>query len=221
MGSGKFWRRRLRSLTSYLFLSSIAAVHGASAQSAPDDIGIARLEAFLDGVHSLTADFKQELWTEDQKLQQTDTGSLSLKRPNRFRWTYEAPAELVIVADGEKLWIYDVELKEVTVTPFDDTVGASPAVLLSGDRNVREDFEVVRAYTLDALDWIKLEPRGASDFSSIAIGFSGTEPRRLELVDGLGQITRIELDNLVVNPEIADEVFKLEVPPGVDVNGDG
>ena len=226
MGSGKFWHRHLRSLTSCLLVSFIAA-HGAAAQSAPD--GIARLEAFLDGVHSLTADFKQELWSENGRLQQTDTGSLSLKRPNRFRWTYEAPAEekrpdpteLVIVADGEKLWIYDIELKEVTVTPFDDTVGSSPAVLLSGDRNVREDFEVVQSYTLDALDWIKLEPRAASDFSSIAIGFNGTELRRLELVDGLGQITRIELDNLVVNPDIADEVFKLDVPPGVDVNGDG
>jgi outer membrane lipoprotein carrier protein len=221
MGSGKFWHRRLRSLTSFFLLASIAAIHGASAQSAPNDSGIARLEAFLDGVHSLTADFKQELWTDNGRLQQTDTGSLSLKRPNRFRWTYAAPSELVIVADGEKLWIYDVELKEVTVTPFDDTVGASPAVLLSGDRNVREDFEVVQSYTLDALDWVKLEPRGASDFSSIAIGFSGKEPHRLELVDGLGQITRIELHNLVVNPDIADDVFKLEVPPGVDVNGDG
>ena len=219
MDSGKSWHRRLRSLTSCLLFSLIAAAHGASAQSAPD--GIARLEAFLDGVHSLTADFKQELWTDKGRLQQTDTGSLSLKRPNRFRWTYAAPSELVIVADGEKLRIYDVELKEVTVTPFDDTVGASPAVLLSGDRNVREDFEVVQSYTLDALDWVKLEPRGASDFSSIAIGFNGNEPRRLELVDGLGQITRIQLDNLVVNPDIAEDVFKLDVPPGVDVNGDG
>ena len=110
MDSGKYWRHRLRSLTSCFFLAFVAVAQGASAQSAPDDAGIARLEAFLDGVHSLTADFKQELWTEDKKLQQTDLGSLSLRRPNRFRWTYEAPAELVIVADGEKLWIYDVEL---------------------------------------------------------------------------------------------------------------
>ena len=218
MGSGKFWRRRLRSLTSCLFLLSIAAVHGASAQPAPD--GIARLEAFLDGVHSLTATFKQELWTDNKRAQKTDTGSLSLKRPNRFRWTYEGPAELVVVADGAKLWIYDKELAEVTVTPFDDSVGTSPAVLLSGDRNVREDFDVVQSYTQDALDWVKLEPKGPSDFTSVAIGFAGTEPRRLELVDGLGQITRIQLDNLVVNPDIADEVFKLEIPPGVDVNGD-
>ena len=123
------------------------------------------------------------------------------------------------MADGAQLWIYDKELAEVTVTPFDDSVGASPAVLLSGDRNVREDFDVVQSYTLEALDWIELEPKSASDFSSISIGFSGTEPRRLELVDGLGQITRVELGDVVVNPDIADDVFHLEVPPGVDVNG--
>ena len=219
MGSGKFWRRHLRSLTNLVCLFSIATIHGASAQSGAG--GIERLEAFLDQVRSLTATFKQDLWTENERLLQTDTGSLSLERPNRFRWTYDAPAELVVVSDGAQLWIYDKELAEVTVTPFDDSVGASPAVLLSGDRNVREDFEIVQSYTLDALDWIKLEPKSVSDFSSISIGFSGTEPRRLELVDGLGQITRVVLDNLVVNPDLADEVFHLDVPPGVDVNGDG
>jgi outer membrane lipoprotein carrier protein len=180
---------------------------------------LATLEAFLDGVQTLTADFKQELWTADERPLQTDTGSLSLKRPNRFRWTYEAPAELTIVADGEQLWIYDVELKQVTVAPFDDTVGSSPAMLLSGDRNVREDFDVVQTYARDGLDWIELEPTGTSDFASVAIGFSGKEPRRLELVDGLGQITRIVLDHIVVNPEIADSVFKLDVPEGVEVTG--
>jgi chaperone LolA len=218
MDSGKFWRR-LRSLINRAFLLSAVVVTGASAQPAAD--GIATLEGFLDGVQTLRADFKQELWTGDQRLLQTDTGSLAMKRPNRFRWTYEEPAELTIVADGERLWIYDVELAQVTVTPFDDTLGASPAMLLSGGRNVREEFEVVQAYPGDGLDWIKLEPTRSSDFSSVSIGFSGTEPRRLELVDGLGQVTRIELDNLVVNPEIADDVFELEVPAGVDVNGEG
>ncbi len=225
MDSGKFWRPRLRSLINYAFLLSAAAI-SASAQPAVD--GIATLEAFLDGVQTLTADFEQELWSADQQLQQTDTGSLSMKRPNRFRWVYEAPAangelvtSLIVVADGERLWIYDVELAQVTVTPFDDTIGASPAMLLSGGRDVREEFEVVQAYPADGLDWIKLEPTGSSDFSSVSIGFSRTEPRRLELVDGLDQVTRIELDNLVINPEIADDVFELEVPAGVDVNGEG
>jgi outer membrane lipoprotein carrier protein len=144
---------------------------------------------------------------------------LWMKRPNRFRWEYRAPAELTVVSDGTQLSIYDVEIAQVTVTPFDATVGASPAMLLSGDRNVREDFEVVDAYPSEGLDWIKLEPIGSSDFSAVSIGFSGTEPRRLELVDGLGQVTRIVLDHLEVNPEIGDEVFELDVPEGVDVIG--
>lgn len=188
------------------------------------DGGVARLEAFLDDIRSLTASFEQELWSADQELIQTDVGSLSLERPNRFRWTYRNPNEpgnpvqLVVVADGTRLWIYDVELEQVTVTPFDD-VGTSPAMLLSGDRTVRDEFEVVATHTLDGLDWIKLEPTGGSDFASVSIGFSGAEPRRLELVDGLGQVTRIELDDLVVNPAIDDHVFELDVPEGVDVIG--
>jgi outer membrane lipoprotein carrier protein len=195
----------------------LAAAQSASAQST--EHGVATLEAFLDGVHSLTADFQQELWSVGEELEQTDSGSLWMKRPNRFRWEYKAPAELTVVSDGTQLSIYDVEIAQVTVTPFDDTVGASPAMLLSGDRNVREEFEVVDAHASEGLDWIKLEPIGSSDFSAVSIGFSGTEPRRLELVDGLGQVTRIALDNLAINPEIGDEVFDLDVPDGVDVIG--
>lgn len=196
----------------------------ASAQST--ERGIATLEAFLDDVHSLRAEFEQELWSAGQELEQTDSGSLWMKRPNRFRWVYDAPdangrpeTQLVVGADGQRLWIYDVEIAQITVTPFDDTVGTSPAMLLSGDRAVRDEFEVVDAYPADGLDWIKLEPVRSSDFSTVSIGFRGTEPRRLELVDGLGQVTRIVLDNLVVNPEIADDVFELDVPDGVSVIG--
>ena len=197
-----------------------AAVWAQPAESGSAAQGMATLEAFLDGVQSLTADFKQELWTADQKLLQTETGSLSLKRPNRFRWTYVDPTELVVAADGTRLWIYDIELAQITVAPFDDTIGASPAMLLSGDRNVREEFEVVETTTADGLNWVKLAPiAGGSDFGSVRIGFSGTAPRRLELVDGLGQVTRIELDNLDVNPELADQLFELDVPAGVDVIG--
>ena len=242
MDSGKCWCRRLRLPTSLALVLSVAAVPCALAQSndardrdtpgagagirATQEVegGAERLESFLDEVRSLTADFKQELWSADQELIQTDTGTLSLQRPNRFRWTYrnpdepDQPPQLVVVADGTRLWIYDVELEEVTVTPFDE-VGTSPAMLLSGDRTVREEFDVVGAHGLEGLDWIKLEPTGGSDFASVSIGFSGTEPRRLELVDGLGQVTRIELDHLVVNPSIDEDVFELDVPEGVHVIG--
>jgi outer membrane lipoprotein carrier protein len=223
MDSGKCWRRHLRKLTSQVLLLVAFAAQSAQAQPADDNTaarGFATLEAFLDGVRSLTADFEQEIFDADRQLLQTDKGSLSLKRPNRFRWNYVDPTELVVAADGKQLWIYDVELEQVTVAPFDDTLGASPAMLLSGDRNVREEFEVVDTYQDDGLDWVKLAPRGSnSDFSSVLIGFSGTAPRRLELVDGLNNVTRIALDKLDLNPELADELFELDVPDGVKVLG--
>lgn len=173
----------------------------------------------MANVHSLRADFRQEVWSGDERLQ-VDTGTLSIERPNRFRWNYVKPTELTIVGDGAELWIYDVELATVTKAPFDDTVGASPALLLSGDRSVHDAYEVVQMQVLEGLSWVKLVPKTAgSDFASVLIGFDGTVPRRLELVDGLNQVTRIEFDRLEVNPEFADALFEFEVPPGVDVIG--
>jgi outer membrane lipoprotein carrier protein len=193
----------------------------AQATDADTARGLATVEAFLDGVRSLTADFKQELYGTDQRLLETETGTLSLERPNRFRWSYVSPTELLVVADGTKLWMYDVELSQVTVAPLDETVGSSPAMLLSGDRGVRDGFDVVQTYTRDGLDWVKLAPKAAApDFSSVLIGFEGNAPQRLELDDGLNQVTRIELGNVVVNPDIADTVFEFRPPPGVDVIGD-
>jgi outer membrane lipoprotein carrier protein len=223
MDSGKSWRRLLLRSTRVPFFCLLALCGAAWAQPAADGndaAGVATLEAFLRDVHTLTADFKQELWTADQRLLQTETGTLSLRRPNRFRWIYAQPTQLTVVADGKQLWIYDVELAQITVAPLDSTVESTPAMLLSGDRNVRDGFNVVQTYRADGLDWIKLVPKkGGTDFSSVLIGFKGKAPLRLELVDGLNQVTRIELENLAVNPDVADSTFEFKPPVGVDVIG--
>ena len=223
MDSGKFWRRHLLRSTKLLLVCLVAVCGAASAQrSDSDSVGFATLEAFLRDVHTLTADFKQELWSVDQRLLQTETGTLSLRRPNRFRWVYAKPTELIVVADGSKLWTYDVELQQVTVARLDTTVESTPAMLLSGDRNVRDGFNVVQSDKLDGLDWVKLVPKkGGTDFSSVRIGFKDKAPQRLELVDGLNQVTRIELQNLAVNPDVPDSTFEFKPPAGVDVIGNG
>jgi outer membrane lipoprotein carrier protein len=223
MDSGKSWRRHLLRSTRLPFLCLVALCGAARAQPAADGnaaVGDATLEAFLSDVHTLTADFKQELWSADQRLLQTETGTLSLRRPNRFRWIYAQPTQLTVVADGKHLWIYDVELAQVTVAPLDSTVESTPAMLLSGDRSVRDGFNVGQTSKADGLDWIKLVPKkGGTDFSSVLIGFKGKVPQRLELVDGLNQVTRIELENLAVNPDVADSTFEFKPPAGVDVIG--
>ena len=110
--------------------------------------------------------------------------------------------------------MYDVDLAQVTVSPLDDTVGKSPAMLLSGDRDVRDEFDVVETFMRDGLEWVKLVPKtGAADFRSVTIGFDGAAPRRLELVDGLNQVTRIALANVVVNPESPTACSSSRRPP--------
>ncbi|HUL81670.1 MAG TPA: outer membrane lipoprotein chaperone LolA [Gammaproteobacteria bacterium] len=235
MDSVKSWRRRLRVsielLAAVLALAFAHAVDAQPADAGPHDHvgtqatdasarGAARLDAFLSGVHSLTADFKQETYGADGRVVESDAGTLSLARPNRFRWSQAPPRELVVVADGKKLWTYDVDIAQVTVAPLDETVASSPAMLLSGDRDVRDGFDVVQAETRDGLEWVKLVPKAASDFKSMSIGFEGKSPRRLELVDGLNEVTRIALTNVVVNPELGDGAFEFKVPAGADVIGD-
>jgi outer membrane lipoprotein carrier protein len=221
MDFAKCLLRRLRVSIELAVFLAFALAQSADAQpDSTNEHGVATLNAFLSGVRSLTADFKQETYGPDERVVQTQSGKLSLARPNRFRWSYAKPNELVMVADGKKLWMYDVDLAQVTVSPLDDTVGASPAMLLSGDRDVRDEFDVVETFTRDGLEWVKLKPKaGAADFQSVTIGFEGNAPRRLELVDGLNQVTRISLANVAVNPELADSMFEFKPPPGVDVIG--
>jgi outer membrane lipoprotein carrier protein len=221
--SGRSSRRRLPFSIERLFVPLIvSALLGLLPTARADDAGVATLERFLSGVKTLSANFRQELWTADQRLLETQNGRLSLSRPNRFSWIYTDPNKLEVIADGRHLWTYDAELAQATVAPFDDTVTSSPAMLLSGDNNVRDGFDVVQTYTADGLNWIKLAPKASgTDFRSITIGFEGEVPQRLELVDGLNQVTRIEFADVVVNPKIPESTFEFKPPAGVDVIGGG
>jgi outer membrane lipoprotein carrier protein len=201
-------------------IGSVFADSVVSQPSVEAEDGAALLDRFLDEVTTLEAHFEQHLWTADERLLESASGSLTLRRPNEFRWSYETPYEQQIVADAKNIWIYDVELEQVTVTAMDDATASSPAMLLSGDRAVREGFSVVETFARDGLDWVRLAPQlEGTDFQSVLIGFSGTEPRRLELVDGLKQVTRIELSDIAINPRIAEGAFELDLPDGVAVIG--
>lgn len=228
MVSGRSSRRRRRTsnrplagpaVPVALVVSVFLGVAGAAAQSDPDS-DAAALDAFLDEVDTLEADFEQVLRDADGRVLERAAGTLALSRPSRFRWRYREPFEQLVVADGRNLWIHDAELEQVTVTPLDEHAASSPAMLLSGDRAVREGFTVVETFGDDGLDWVRLEPELAStDFRDVLIGFDGRVPQRLELVDGLGQVTRIELSGVVVNAELDEEIFEFEPPATADVIG--
>ncbi len=184
--------------------------------------GAERLEAFLQQVQTLTADFSQEIVGADGHVIEQASGSVALSRPDHFRWVYAKPFAQEVIADGKYIWIYDVELQQVTRAPLDASAASSPAMLLSGDKAVREGFDVAGSFERDGLDWVRLEPHvPGTDFKSVALGFHGNVPQRLELDDTLNQVTRIKLSDVAVNPKLKEKLFEFKAPRGVNVIGAG
>ena len=201
----------------------LASSLGAFAQS--DRAGAAGqwpavLEQFLDGTESFSAQFEQEIWTDDQQLVEMASGSVALLRPNRFRWQYETPYEQLIVADGKSLWMYDVEIEQVTRSDIDDADVASPAMLLGGDGAVRDSFTVVDTDDDEGVFWVSLAPtQSSAEFSLVRMGFSGPDLTALEFIDGLNQTTVIRFLDVRTNVTLAAELFEFKIPRGVHVLG--
>ena len=203
--------------------SAAAPVDAAAAKSASasDAQALARVERAVAALESVRAEFVQELVDPRTKSVQRATGTLSLKKPGRFRWDYAQPAQ-VIVSDGERLWLYDADLEQVTVRRVKDTLSQTPAMLLSGQARVRDGFTVQAAPPAGGLDWVRLVPRRAdADFRELRLGFAGDTLQRLEFEDKLNQQTRIELKRIQRNVRLDDALFRFVPPPGTDVIGPG
>jgi chaperone LolA len=183
--------------------------------------GRQKVEGFLQGLQSLQAQFKQTLIDRNGRTVEEASGVLAIRRPDRFRWDYREPNEQVIVADGSRIWLYDADLEQVTVRKLDDTLSATPAMLLSGQGNLQDNFTVTQASQEAAILWVRMEPkRDDTDFKWVRLGFDGATLKFMQLADKLGQTTSLEFTQLERNPPIDPSRFTFTVPPGADVIGD-
>ena len=170
------------------------------------------------------ANFSQTVSTPDGLKKKSYSGSFEFARPDRFRFSYSKPFEQQIVADGHKVWLYDIDLNQVTVRAMSAALGATPASLLAGGA-MDKDFELVNAPTSkqaqpnDGLDWVQATPRqkeGAT-VQTLRIGFRGKTLAALEIVDAFGQRSLLQFSAVEINPKLADETFRFVPPKGVDV----
>ena len=181
-----------------------------------------RLRAALENMDNLSAEFKQTLLDEDKKVVQQSQGTLKLQRPGKFAWIYTDPFEQQIVADGSELWIYDIELDQVTVKPMGQGISNAPIMILMKQADVGEQFNIVEVGQRKYLYWIELEPQAQDlEYTRIFIGLEDGSLRAMELQDQFGQSTQIVFDNLRVGVVHNPETFKFVPPPGVDVYGVG
>jgi outer membrane lipoprotein carrier protein len=144
-----------------------------------------------------------------------------MQKPGHFRWDYAPPAEQVIVADGERLWMYDVELEQVTVRALDEALNSTPFALLSGAAPIEDAFTVTSQSEREGWQWFELQPKQEQpDFKRLRVAFQGETLKAIELEDALNQRTRLTFEQLERNATLDPGAFQFTPPPGVDVIGD-
>lgn len=179
---------------------------------------IQQLKAFLAATKSLTADFKQVSLNEAGTPTQTSYGEFFLQRPGKFRWNYQKPYLQQIIALSGKVWFYDQDLEQVTIKKLDESVGSTPALLLSGDISLEDNYTVDEQGNDDGITWLRLIPKNdQSSFKYLLIGLANGQLSGMELNDNFGQLTRIYFSNLKPNTPIKPDLFEFKAPAGVDV----
>lgn len=209
-------RRLLRSLrllpAAVFFLASPLLIAG----SALDTV-----HEFFKDLHTLEADFHQQVLTSEGKLQQESDGHVWILRPGRFRWNYLTPYKQQLVADGRHLWSYDEDLAQVSVQPMDKVFSATPAMLLSGNEPLEKVFRMQEQPVDDGQQQVLLTPK--SDDSSVIevyLFFVKGDLSRIEARDNFGNTTSFTFSGLVRNAAVDENIFHFVPPPDVDVVGD-
>ena len=180
--------------------------------------GIEKLKAFAEQTQSARTTFTQIVRDKDGGTVQSASGQLAFARPGRFRWEYEKPYQQTIVGDGEKLWVYDKDLNQVTVKKLGGALGSSPAALLAGSNDIEQFYNIDAKGAKGGLDWLEAYPRDQdSMFQKVRMGFKGNILDTMELYDHLGQVTVIRFGKIERNPKLAANLFSFTPPKGADV----
>lgn len=183
--------------------------------------GRARLNEFFTQVDTMQAAFTQQVFDDKGEVRQSSSGQVYLSRPGKFRWEYAAPDKHEIVADGKNVWVYDVELDQVTVKPMGQALAAAPVGMLTQKQPVEKQFSIEDMEADGStLEWFRLTPRKQdSDFTTMDLGISDKGVEDMILSDKFGQQTYIKFDGMKTNGSIDANRFKFTPPKGVDVIG--
>ncbi|MGK9048492.1 outer membrane lipoprotein chaperone LolA [Stutzerimonas chloritidismutans] len=202
----------IRLLCASVLMVALAPAHADQAASTK------RLTDLLNQAETLTGRFSQlSLDGSGTQLQET-SGELALKRPGQFRWHTDAPMEQLLVSNGEKVWLYDPDLEQVTVQQLDQRLTHTPALLLSGDvSTISENFEVSHKEAGEVVDFT-LKPKAKDTlFDNLRLSFRSGVINDMQLIDSVGQRTNILFMGVKMNQPLKAGTFTFEIPEGADV----
>jgi len=183
------------------------------------------LEAFVKTVKSGRSDFTQVVTLPAKDglaaRAKTSSGTFEFSRPGRFRFVYKKPFEQTLVADGQTLWLYDVDLNQVTARKQAQALGATPAALIASAADLKAlqaDFALTADPASDGLEWVLALPKAKdSALQSVRVGFRSGELAMLEMVDSFGQRSSLRFTGFQANAGLEPSSFQFKPPAGADL----
>lgn len=191
--------------------------------------GMQSLELFLKNTQSGRADFVQVVTSPAKEGQtarvKTSSGNFAFARPGRFKFEYLKPFAQTMVADGQTLWMYDVDLNQVTARQQAQVLGATPAALIASAPNLKAlhaEFFLADAPARSGLEWVQASPRakdGQLQWVRVGLrsGTKGMELAVLEMLDSFGQTSVLTFSPMELNPALPASTFEFKPPKGADV----
>ena len=187
--------------------------------------GLENLEKFIKNVKSGRSEFTQVVTAPAKEGQVARTrkssGTFEFLRPGRFKFAYKKPFENYIVADGQTLWLYDVDLNQASARKQSEALGSTPAALIASASelaSLRRDFTLRDEADTEGLEWVQATPKGAdSSLQSIRIGFKGEQLVALDILDSFGQLSALRFQGLGTSIALEASSFQFKPPAGVDV----
>jgi len=180
-----------------------------------------QFKQFVSSTQSAKGEFIQRLVKVDSgtvKISNTSSGTFVFARPGKFIWTYLKPYEQVLQADGQKLFIYDKDLNQVTTKQLGNALGSSPAAILFGSNDLEKNFTLKEGGTKDGMEWLQATPKSKdTSFDQIGIGLKDGVPQAMELRDSFGQTSLLTFTHFEKNPPLKSTSFTFVVPKGADV----
>ncbi len=183
--------------------------------------GLERMKDYFKNIQSAQADFHQVVTDKQGHKTQDVTGTMRLQKPNKFRWDYNKPFVQEIVGDGDKIWLFDPELNQVTVRSFSKAAGSTPAALIAGGKDIERQFNIKDTSRKGSLEWVLAIPKVAdTGFERLFLGFDGDALVEMELQDSFGNRTAIVFSNIQRNLKLPSDLFKFVPPRDADVLGE-
>jgi outer membrane lipoprotein carrier protein len=176
------------------------------------------LSNILNEMNSLIGNFKQKVFDQNGETLQEVSGQFFFKKPNLFKWDYLEPSKSQLISDGDLLYLYDPDLKQVVISQLKKLGGVSPAMLLVNP-DIESLFEISVIQDKKGINWFKAIPQEPekANFKEVFISFDQKNLKGMRIIDSFNNTTEIEFIKVSRNTNINEAIFLFNTPEDIDV----